>query len=175
MEKEKLDAQFQAMWDTMEFSSIPLSESLGMKVKIPYLDPEFKLFAMKLDSKYKIREENGKTWGKWIMRKAFEDILPKEVAWRSKDPIEVGSGTTTLPKFFSDRIPDKEFNSKKREILEEDGVTIRDKEQLTYYEAYRPIFGKPKPIDPKARTCPQCHANVPENTKFCRTCGAYPI
>ncbi len=175
MDKEKLDQQLQVMWSTMEFSSIPLSRALGMEVKIPYLDPEFKSFAMKLDPKYKIREENGKKWGKWIMRKAFENILPKEVAWRSKDPIEVGSGTTTLPKFFSSRILDEEFNDKKAKYSEEDGVSIRDKEQLTYYEAYRSIFGKPKPVDPKARTCPQCHTNVPEKATFCRTCGAYPI
>jgi len=175
MEKEKLDAQLQVMWNTMEFSSIPISKALGIDVKIPFFDPEFKSFAMKLNSKYKIHEENGKKWGKWIMRKAFEDVLPKEVAWRSKDPIEVGSGTTTLPKLFSDRVPDSEFNNKKMKYFEEDGVTIRDKEQLTYYEAYRALIGKPHPVDPKGRTCPQCHANVPEGATFCRTCGAYPI
>jgi hypothetical protein len=32
-------------------------------------------------------------WGKWLLRKAFEDYLPPEVIWRRKTPIDVGTGT----------------------------------------------------------------------------------
>ena len=38
--------------------------------------------------------------------------------------------------------------------LEKDNVTIRDKEQLIYYEAYRNVVGVPYPKDPDAKTCP---------------------
>jgi asparagine synthase (glutamine-hydrolysing) len=175
LEKEKLDVELLKMWDTMTFDSVPIGKAVGVEVKIPYLDPDFKSFAMELDSQYKIKEERGKKWGKWIMRKAFEDVLPEEIAWRTKDPIEVGSGTTTLPRFFNLRIEDSEFEDKRRKYLEEDKVIIRDKEQLFYYEVYRSTIGVPHPMDPKGKTCPQCNSNVPERSSFCRTCGAYPV
>jgi asparagine synthase (glutamine-hydrolysing) len=116
------------MWNIMTFSSVPIAKAVGVEAKIPYLDPDFKSFAMKLDSKFKIQEEKGNKWGKWIMRKAFEDILPENLTWRTKDPIEVGSGTTTLPSFFNLRTTDSEFEDKRKKYLEKDKVKIRDKE-----------------------------------------------
>jgi asparagine synthase (glutamine-hydrolysing) len=173
--KEKLSAMLKKMWDIMAFSSVPLGKSLGIEVRAPFLDPEVKEFAMNMDPTYNVQEERGEVWGKWILRKAYEDVLPPEVRWRDKNPIEVGSGTTILPKFMAKKIPDSEFAAKKKKILETDNVTIRDKEQLVYYEAYREVVGVPYPKDPDARTCPQCNSNVPENATVCKTCGAYPI
>ena len=73
-------------------------------------------------------------------------------------------------------LSETEFEEKKREYLEKDGVTIHDKERLFYYEIYRSAVGVPHPIDPKAKTCPHCNSNViPASSSFCRTCGAYPI
>ena len=101
--------------------------------------------------------------------------MPEEIAWRMKDPIEVGSGTTTLPSFFNLRIDDSEFEDKRKKYLEEDKVAIRDKEQLFYYEVYRSTIGVPHTTDLKGKTCPQCNSNVLERSTFCRTCGAYPV
>ncbi|MBS7659074.1 MAG: asparagine synthase-related protein [Candidatus Bathyarchaeia archaeon] len=170
-----IDRALRNMWEVMCFSSIPMGKALGIEVKTPYLDPEFKQFAMNLNIKYKIKEEKGQMWGKWIMRKAFEDILPPEIAWRRKDPIEVGSGATILPSFFSRKIRDDEFEEKRKKYLETDRVTIRDKEQLFYYEIYREEVGIPHPVNPEGKICPQCNSNVPENMNFCRICGAYPV
>jgi len=173
--KEKLSAMLKRMWGIMAFSSVPLGKSLGIEVRAPFLDPDVKEFAMNMDPRYNVQEEKGELWGKWILRKAYEDVLPPEVRWRDKNPIEVGSGTTILPRFMAKKIPDSEFEAKKKKILETDNVTIRDKEQLVYYEAYREVVGVPYPKDPDARTCPQCNSNVPENATVCKTCGAYPI
>jgi hypothetical protein len=48
-----------------------------MEAKLPYIDPEFKKFAMDIDPNLKVRKEDGQTWGKWILRKAFEKVLAK--------------------------------------------------------------------------------------------------
>ncbi len=173
--KEKLSSMLKKMWGIMAFSSVPLGKSIGIEVRAPYLDPEVKKFAMNLDPRYSVQKERGEVWGKWILRKAYEDVLPEEVRWRDKNPIEVGSGTTILPKYLAKKISDSEFAEKKKKYLESDKVTIRDKEQLIYYEAYRSVVGVPHAVDPDARTCPQCNSNVPENTTVCKTCGAYPI
>jgi asparagine synthase (glutamine-hydrolysing) len=175
LEREKLDLELKKMWNVMVFSSLPLAKSLGIEAKLPYLDQDFKDFAMKLDSQYKIQTENGRTYGKWILRKAFEKNLPREVAWRVKTPIEYGSGTTILPNIFNEKISDTEFDEKKRRYFTQDKVTIRDKEQLFYYETYRSFVGVPHPTSLKGRTCSQCNTNIAENATYCRTCGAYPL
>ncbi|MFQ6080538.1 MAG: asparagine synthase-related protein [Candidatus Bathyarchaeia archaeon] len=175
LEKEQLDLELQKLWNVMFFSSIPLAKALKIRAKLPYLDPDFKSFAMKLDSRYKIRRERGRIWGKWILRKAFENILPEEVVWRIKTPIEYGSGTTVLPSLFDQNISNGEFEEKRSKYLEDDRVVIRSKEQLFYYELYRSVIGVPHPTDSKRKICPQCNSNVAEKATYCRTCGAYPI
>ena len=167
--------ELQKLWHVMSFSSIPLGKALGIEVRLPYLDSNLKSYAMTLDSRYKINSERGRIWGKWILRKAFQDILPEEIVWRVKTPIEKGSGTTILSSLLSRKIPDLEFEEKRVKYLEKDRVTIRDKEQLFYYEIYRAALGAPQPIDPGGKLCPQCNSNVAEKATYCQTCGAYPI
>jgi len=174
-DKETLTEKLKKMWGIMAFSTSTLGENLGIDVRQPFLDPAVVKFAETTDPRYYVQEERGEVWGKWILRKAYENDIAPEVRWRDKNPIEVGSGTTILPKYLANKIPDSEFNAKKKKILETDGVTIRDKEQLIYYEAYREAVGVPTAEDPDARTCPQCNSNVAENAVVCRRCGAYPI
>jgi asparagine synthase (glutamine-hydrolysing) len=173
--RERLDSELRKLWSTMSFSSERLARALNVEAKLPYLDPSLTSFAMELDPQYKIRDERGRRWGKWILRKAFEGVLPEEIVWRVKTPIEEGSGTAILLGLFSREISDVEFEEKRMKYLEEDKVTIRDKEQLFYYEVYRAALGVPHPVNLKAKSCPQCNSDVTERATYCRTCGAYPI
>jgi asparagine synthase (glutamine-hydrolysing) len=178
LSESELISRLSNMWQTMQFSSVPLALSLGMEAKIPYLDPEFKSFALSVDPKLKIRSERGRIWGKWIIRKSFEGLLPDEIVWRVKCPIEYGSGTTVFPKFFRENISGEYFQEKAKEYLENDQVSIRDKEQMFYYEIFRSAFGAPIKIFSKAKgkLCPYCKSKGgDEKSKFCRICGAYPI
>ena len=172
---EQLAAALKKLWANMRFSSTYLAEALGVEVRLPFLDPQFKSFAMDLDAGLKVKREGGQVWGKWILRKAFENIIPQEMAWRVKAPIEVGTGTTTLPSLFDSRISDLEFSEKKKRYLSQDRVVIRSKEHLFYYEIYRGLIGVPYARVSKAKSCPDCGASVDQGSSFCRTCGAYPI
>ncbi len=173
--KKQLDKALKKMWANMRFCSISFAEALGVEVRLPYLDSQFKDFATNLDVSLKVKSERGKVWGKWILRKAFENIMPQEIVWRVKAPIEVGSGTTVLPALFDSRISDVEFSEKKRRYLSEDRVVIRSKEHLHYYQIYRNVIGIPYLRASNAKTCPGCGSNVEEGASFCKTCGAYPI
>ena len=176
-EKEFAKKQ-QEMWAEMGFSSIPMAQSLGMTIKAPYMDPEFMEWAKKLPIKLKINMREGVKYSKWILRKAYEDVLPKDVIWRPKAPLEEGTGTAVLRTYFNDMFSDKEFEDKKKAILEKDDVKIQDKEQLLYYEHFRKLFGKPSDVFPKisgAIQCPVCKSYVKTNIQFCKVCGAYPI
>jgi len=173
--KEQLDIALKKLWSNMRFSSIYLAEDLGVEVRLPYLDSQFKAFATDLDVGLKVKSERGQVWGKWLLRKAFENIMPQEIVWRVKAPIEVGTGTFVLPSLFDSRISDLEFSEKKMRYLNEDRVVIRSKEHLFYYEVFRSEVGVPYARDSDLKTCPDCGSNVEEGASFCRTCGAYPI
>ena len=176
--EEQFAVKQQEMWAEMGFSSIPMATSMGMTIKAPYMDPEFMEWAKKLPIKYKINMYNGVKYGKWILRKAYEDVIPQDVIWRPKAPLEAGTGTETLRTYFNDIITDKEFNEKKAAIKAEDDVEIQDKEQLIYYEVFRKKFGKTKDLFPKtegAIQCPKCKSWQKTKIQFCKICGTYPI
>ena len=176
-EKEFAKKQ-QEMWAEMGFSSIPMATSLGMKINAPYMDPLFMDWAKKLPIKFKINMNDGVKYSKWILRKAYEDVIPKDVIWRPKAPLEAGTGTETMRTVFDDQFTAKEFEEKKKAILEKDNVKIQDKEQLLYYQSFRKLFGKPSDVFPKtadAIQCPNCKSYVKTKIQFCKVCGAYPI
>ncbi len=175
--EEEFAKKQEEMWEEMGFSSMPMAKSLGMEIKAPYLDPHFMDWAKKLPIKLKINIMNGERYSKWILRKAYEDVLPKDVVWRPKAPLEQGTGTEILRTFFNDMLTDKEFEEKKKAILTEDDVKIQDKEQLLYYEHFRRKFGKPKDVFPYngGIQCPYCKSHIKTKIKFCKICGAYPI
>ena len=175
LDLEELDRKVRGLWRRMSFSSTSLGEALGIEVKQPYLDPEMLSFAEKLDSRFRIGFRDGKRCGKYVLRAAFEGMLPDEIIWRDKVPIEGGSGTSILPRIFEERISDQDFDELRERYLAEDGVRIRSREQLFCYQIYRELFGPPRPDGSTEKICPMCHSNVPDDVRYCKVCGAYPI
>jgi asparagine synthase (glutamine-hydrolysing) len=165
------------MWGEMAFSSIPMGNSVGVTVKTPYLDPLFMDYAKKLPVKFKVNIENDVKYGKWILRKAYAELIPKEVIWRSKAPLEQGTGTWVLPDYFNKEIATEDFEEKKRFYLDTDDVILSSKEQLIYYELFRKRFGKPSEVynDTSGKQCPNCKGYVKTKIGFCKICGTYPI
>ena len=151
----------------MFFSSNVLAESLGLKIRQPYIDKEVVDFALGIPVNLKIHRDNGKIWGKWILRKAFEDKLPHELAWQSKRPLEIGSGMTRLRNIISSRIPDSEFKKKQKAYP----VKFFNKEHLYYYEIYRKEIGEiPVPKETQ-RPCPGCGRGLEIDAFHCGLCG----
>jgi asparagine synthase (glutamine-hydrolysing) len=177
LSEAELKRELSNMWKVMRFSASPLGEAVGVEVKQPYLDPLFMEYAKNVPVKLKVNIENGVKYGKWLMRKAYESVIPNEVVWRSKAPCEQGTGTDVLPRYFDEKIPDEEFIKKQRLYLDKDSVNLSTKEQLVYYEVFRKKFGRPSEVynDKTGKQCPNCKGYVNSNTKFCNICGAYPI
>ena len=165
------------MWKIIDFSSTNLGKNVGVEVKQPYLDKIFRDFTKKIPINLKVNFENGVKYGKWLMRKAYEGLIPNEVVWRLKAPCEQGTGTEILPEYFDEKVPTKLFEEKKEFYLKEDYVKLVTKEQLFYYEIFREKFGKPSEVynNKKGKQCLDCRGYVDRRTKFCRICGNYPI
>jgi asparagine synthase (glutamine-hydrolysing) len=167
MGKDERKIYAEKMWEKMYFSSIEIGKFLGMEIFTPYLSKKIKNYAISIDDDLKIK---GNT-GKWILRKAFEGLIPDEFIWREKLPIEYGSGTTKLTGIFEKRISDDEFLRKKFEYKKVDEVIIRDKEHLYYYQIYKEVFGTVPKAKENEISCKGCGAKIEYKNQFCRICG----
>jgi asparagine synthase (glutamine-hydrolysing) len=171
--EEDLDKEIQRVCAVMHFPIQKIGKALGVTVESPFLDKQIIEFAKKIPSSLKVRNEDTKRHGKWILRKTFEEKIPQQIAWREKSPMQDGSGTVGLSNLFDSVISDQVFLEKKKKAKETDKVTIRTKESMHYYEIYRNLFGIPVKMQ-GVNSCPFCNFNV-ENSRFCRLCGAFPI
>lgn len=160
---EDLNAYIERILPNIYFSSNRICEHFGIKVVQPYLCKEVVDFSLKIPAEFKIR--NGV--GKWILRKAFEDLLPAEIVWQDKRPLEYGSGMTRLREIISSKISDKEF-MEKRNLYP---IKFMSKEHLYYYEIYRDVIGEiPEPKEDD-KACPYCGAGINTSSLHCRICG----
>ena len=171
--EDELEKEIQRVCSVMHFPTQKIGKALGVIVESPFLDEKIIEYSKTIPSNFKVRNEGEKRHGKWILRKTFEKNIPMQIAWREKSPMQDGSGTAGLSNLFDSVINDQLFLEKKKKIEETDGVIIRTKESMHYYEIYRNLYGV---ISKKqgVSSCPYCNFNV-ENSKFCRMCGAFPI
>ncbi len=171
--EDELEKEIQRVCSVMHFPTQKIGKALGIIVESPFLDEKIIEYSKIIPSDLKVRNEGEKRHGKWILRKTFEKNIPMQIAWREKSPMQDGSGTAGLSNLFDSVINDQLFLEKKKKIEETDGVIIRTKESMHYYEIYRNLYGVPAEKQ-GVSSCPYCNFNV-ENSKFCRMCGAFPI
>jgi len=170
---QRLDSELRRLWQVMHFSSIKLGEHAGVKVKLPFLDDQFASFAKSINANEKVGQHNGKKWGKFILRKCFDEELG-DLAWRTKLAQEQGAATDRYQRYIEEMIDSLTFANKAKIAKEQEGVMIRSKEHLHYYAIFRSYFPPPKEEDCESR-CPECRGCMAQDGRFCRTCGAFPV
>ncbi|MBO6608036.1 asparagine synthase B [Psychroserpens sp.] len=121
----------------------------GIEGRVPFLDKEFMDVAMRINPKDKMITPD--RMEKWVVRKAFEDMLPESVAWRQKEQFSDGVGYSwidTLKELVASEISDEQMeNAHFRYPIQ----TPQNKEE--YY--YRTIFESHFPSDAAALSVPQ--------------------
>ena len=130
----------------------------GIEGRVPFLDKEFMDVAMRINPQDKM--VNGERMEKWVLRKAFEDMLPESVAWRQKEQFSDGVGYSwidTLKAMVAQEITDEQLANAKYKFPIQ---TPTSKEE--YY--YRSIFNEHFPSDTAALSVPQ-EASVACSTK----------
>ena len=173
-EHAELEIELKRMKKIMHFTSEKIAAELGISVQMPYIDQNMIKLVETLPLNHLVNERNNIKFGKWVLRKAFENDLPSSVIWREKTPMQDGSGTVGLTKMFESAITDDIFEEKTKKIKNEDNVKIRTKESLHYYELYRENF-KITEYHDRRNTCPDCNAELAINSNFCRMCGKFPL
>ena len=173
--KVDLEEELRRIRKVMHFSSQEIAKTFGIKIESPFLDKRVIDFADNTPLSMKVNNRNEKIFGKWILRKAFEKYLPKSIVWREKSPMQDGAGTVGLSNLFESIISDELFAKKTEKIKIDNGVTIRSKESLHYYEIFKENFEIPEKSNKSGKYCPDCTSKIDENSKFCRMCGKFPI
>ena len=168
---ERLQSILEDLWTIMKFSSRKMGESLGVVVNTPYLEKQFYSLATSIGIDEKVGEHENKKWGKFILRKTFEDEMGSTV-WRNKMALEQGSGFEKISVKFHDSIDDDEFNNESKRVLI-DGVKLKNKEHLYYYRIYESFFGSPVKEPCETKRCSFCSSCL-TYPKYCYTCGAFP-
>ena len=170
----KLKIELERMKKIMHFTSEKIANELGISVQMPYIDQNMIKLVETLPINHLVNEKNGIKFGKWVLRKAFENDLPSSIIWRKKTPMQDGSGTAGLTKMFDSVITDDIFEEKTKKIKNEDNVRIRTKESLHYYELYKENFKIPE-FHSEKNSCSDCNTELVINSNFCRMCGKFPL
>jgi asparagine synthase (glutamine-hydrolysing) len=68
----------------------------GLEGRVPFLDTEMVALGLSLPTDWKLQPVKGRRVEKWLLRKAFEDLLPSEIVWRDKLQFDQGSGMADL-------------------------------------------------------------------------------
>lgn len=120
----------------------------GVEGRVPFLDKEFIDVAMRLNPEAKMASKE--KMEKWVVRKAFEDILPESVAWRQKEQFSDGVGygwIDTLKQIAREQVSDEMMaNANYRFPIN----TPMSKEEYLY----RSIFEEHFPSDAAAACVP---------------------
>ena len=132
----------------------------GVEGRVPFLDKDFIDIAMNLNPSDKMNIKlldpstgSGTTkqrMEKWILRKAFEDMLPENICWRQKEQFSDGVGYNwidTLKKMTEEKVSDAEFARREMRFPVN---TPKTKEEYYYREIYSRLF----PSDSAAKVVP---------------------
>jgi asparagine synthase (glutamine-hydrolysing) len=135
-----------------KFDCLRANKSLaawGVEGRVPFLDKEFMDVAMRLNPEDKMC--SGGRMEKHILRTAFEDYLPPEVAWRQKEQFSDGVGYSwidTLKETAEKAVSDSQMeNARFRFPIN----TPTTKEAY----CYRTIFQEFFPLESSARCVPE--------------------
>ena len=123
----------------------------GVEGRVPFLDKEFLDVAMRINPADKMTGV-GKM-EKWVLRKAFEDMIPQEIAWRQKEQFSDGVGYSwidSLKEITSAQVTDEMMRNASRRFPINPPM---NKEE--YY--YRSIFEEHFP----SATAAACVPSVP--------------
>ncbi len=158
---EDLEIYIRRLSQNWHFSAGYLGRALDVEIRQSFLDEDFVRFALEISTELKVRDGVGK----YILRKSFEDLIPPEIVWRKKEPIEYGSGSTKLHEIINSMVTDEEFQAARKKV----DIKFINKEHFFYWSIYNEVVGEiPKSRDDEI-SCPCCGAAM--GRYHCPTCG----
>lgn len=120
-----------------------MNQCNSVKVVAPLISGELLNYALRIPPQLKQKEQGDSRIEKWIFRKAYEGILPKEITSRTKQEFSQGSGAAgVLPEHFEKVVSDSDFAA-----LQQKFPIVRSKEEYYYFKLFTEYFGEGKAVD----------------------------
>jgi asparagine synthase (glutamine-hydrolysing) len=116
-----------------------MSMAVSLEARVPFLDRDMVEYAVNLPCPAKIRDNGERRVEKWILREAFEGLLPNEILWREKLPFDQGSGGRHIIEYVNKQVSDEELDLAQKRWPE---ANLVSKEMLYYYRIWRKRFGE---------------------------------
>ena len=115
----------------------------SLEARVPFLDVAMIEMAMAIEPGLKLHREGDRLTEKWILRKAFADMLPDNIVWRVKEQFDEGSGIAALMAELacSDAVTD--LTSEPIEPQPREGKSV---EQALYRNLLTQHFDQPDPV-----------------------------
>jgi asparagine synthase (glutamine-hydrolysing) len=118
-----------------------LTMAHSIEGRVPFLDLEMVQVAQTIPADLKLYTDgSGRRWDKWVLRKAFEDLLPPEIVWRDKQQFDEGSGTLQLLGGILDRWLQVDEAGRYRTAVPPD-AGLRSREECVYHKLLGDAYG----------------------------------
>jgi len=122
----------------------------ALEGRVPFLDIKVVEYALGLPVFLKVRKPG--QIEKWILRMAFDQIVPRFVTSRTKMKFAQGTGSALVVKDYAEReITDAEFS---RETEKHPRVALRTKEELFLFRIFREFYPQDSVLSAIGRTQP---------------------
>jgi asparagine synthase (glutamine-hydrolysing) len=110
--------------------------------RVPFLDLAMIELGMRIPARHKLRGEPPVE--KWILRKAFEDLLPREIIWRKKEQFDEGSGAVDLlEESLAGTMSEAQAEAYRQKWPE---TFLRSPEECFYHRLFMEAFPNPGPV-----------------------------
>lgn len=113
----------------------------GLEARVPFSDPELIQYVMSIKPCYKMFSKE--KMEKYLLRKAFDDVLPDELLWRVKTAFSDGVSNEENPAykmiqdFMENKYSNQEFEEKRKQYVINPPY---DKESLYYREIFESYY-----------------------------------
>ena len=122
-----------------------LTMANSIEGRVPFLDLEIIELAQQIPMKLKLLSDNsGNITEKWILRKAFEGLLPDEIIWRDKEQFDEGSGASDMLGSEPERHMTESEARKYMQIYPE--ARLRSIEECIYHDILKGSYDDPSVI-----------------------------
>ena len=106
--------------------------------RVPFLDLEMIKLGQMIPPELKLEPHNPDFAEKWILRKAFEDILPHDIVWRKKEQFDEGSGSVDLLQNLTEGLITEAEAAKHQRRYPE--AQLRSPEECYYHQVFMDVF-----------------------------------
>ncbi|MEQ8960292.1 MAG: asparagine synthase B [Coleofasciculus sp. C2-GNP5-27] len=119
-----------------------LTMAHSLEGRVPFLDLKMIALGQRIPAHLKLAGDP--LVEKWILRKAFEDLLPTEIVWRTKEQFDEGSGTVDLLTQMLSQVMSEDKAQAYRQKHPE--ARLRSAEECYYHQIFMDVFEQPESI-----------------------------